>query len=105
MMSSTRFFLFLTVLLQAVYTPCNALNFPLLPGTPPVLCSLVDGPWYLCDQAENFDAQAVPSLYASIATFFNFGDATGQDAEVEEAPAGDGGARRQLRKGANDEEK
>ena len=76
-MASARFFLILAVLFQAAVSPATALNFPLFPGTPPVLCSLADAPWYLCDQAENFDGEAIPSLYERVSTFFNFGAATG----------------------------
>lgn len=93
---SARFFVFFAVLIQATFAPTNALSFPLFPGTPPVLCSVADFPWYICEQSETFDEEAVPNFYARVVTFFE----GNQDTEQVPDDA-DPGTRRQLRQASS----
>lgn len=94
-MTPTRFLVFLAVLFQAALGPANALSFPLFPGTPETVCSLADFPWYICNQSENVDSQAVPNFYNRLVGFFGGGEAGEDDVD----PNGDYPTRRQLRKG------
>ena len=83
------------LLLLAVCVPGTALNFPLFPNISPVMCTVADAPWYLCDQSDRLDEEAIPNFYNRISTFFGLGDENETFAEEGE----DGGVRRQLRKG------
>ena len=93
MNSGIRFFSFLVVLCQVAIAPSYASNLPLFPGTSPVLCSIVDFPWYICDQSENFDEEAIPTFYNRLVSALGGGTLT-----EEESAAANPGTRRYLRK-------
>jgi hypothetical protein len=93
MFPAARFCFFIAVLILAAFVPTDALNFPLFPGTPPALCSVVDFPWYICEQSETFDEEAIPKFYNRVVAFFG----------TDQAPddAADPGTRRQLRQASS----
>ena len=70
------------ILVQAPTASANAL--PLLPNFPPILCSVADGPWCLCDQSNVIDGEAIPDyfrqLYDFVAMFTGGGDGGGGSA-------------------------
>lgn len=86
-----KFLLTLAVLSQVLFAPTtDAVALPLFPGTPEVLCSLADFPWYVCNQSDNVAETAVPNFYDRLVQFFG-GDAVNGDQQAAEPREEEGG--------------
>ena len=105
----------LFLLLLALAVPGKAMNLPLFPNMGPVLCSVVDAPWYVCDSSRRIDGNNIPRAYDGITDVVGFisnlagagggggggggGIAAGRAAPSSEAE--DNGGQRRLRRSSS----